>query len=80
MRQQSPAASLAEVSIEDVCRAAGVHKGSLYFFPSKEALGEAVVDRNWDMMHAVRKSPSLLTCRRWSASTGSSTPSCGCSP
>jgi TetR/AcrR family transcriptional repressor of nem operon len=47
-------ASLAEVSTEDVCKAAGVHKGSLYhFFPSKEALGGAVLDRNWDMMHAV---------------------------
>ncbi|WP_328474378.1 TetR/AcrR family transcriptional regulator [Actinoplanes sp. NBC_00393] len=47
-------ASLAEVSTEDVCRAAGVHKGSLYhFFPSKEVLGGAVLDHNWDMMHAV---------------------------
>jgi TetR/AcrR family transcriptional repressor of nem operon len=47
-------ASLAEVSTEDVCRAAGVHKGSLYhFFPSKEALGGAVLDHNWDMMRAV---------------------------
>ncbi|GAA4606307.1 TetR/AcrR family transcriptional repressor of nem operon [Actinoplanes octamycinicus] len=47
-------ASLAEVSTEDVCKAAGVHKGSLYhFFPSKEALGGAVLDHNWDMMHAV---------------------------
>ncbi|MDY7087716.1 MAG: TetR family transcriptional regulator [Actinomycetota bacterium] len=47
-------ASLAEVSTEDVCRAAGVHKGSLYhFFPSKEVLGGAVLDRNWDMMHTV---------------------------
>ncbi|BCJ46014.1 TetR family transcriptional regulator [Actinoplanes ianthinogenes] len=47
-------ASLAEVSTEDVCKAAGVHKGSLYhFFPSKEALGGAVLEHNWDMMHAV---------------------------
>ncbi|MEV0902550.1 TetR/AcrR family transcriptional regulator [Actinoplanes sp. NPDC049802] len=47
-------ASLAEVSTEDVCRAAGVHKGSLYhFFPSKEALGGAVLEHNWDMMRAV---------------------------
>jgi TetR/AcrR family transcriptional repressor of nem operon len=47
-------ASLAEVSTEDVCRAAGVHKGSLYhFFPSKEALGGAVLEHNWDLMHAL---------------------------
>jgi TetR/AcrR family transcriptional repressor of nem operon len=47
-------ASLAEVSTEDVCRAAGVHKGSLYhFFPSKEALDGAVLEHNWDMMRAV---------------------------
>ncbi|WBB94295.1 TetR/AcrR family transcriptional regulator [Verrucosispora sp. WMMC514] len=47
-------ASLAEVSTEEICKAAGVHKGSLYhFFPSKEALGVAVLDRNWEMLHAV---------------------------
>jgi TetR/AcrR family transcriptional repressor of nem operon len=47
-------ASLAEVSTEDVCRAAGVHKGSLYhYFSSKEALGGAILDRNWDMMRAL---------------------------
>ncbi|GGL58754.1 TetR/AcrR family transcriptional regulator [Planomonospora parontospora] len=47
-------ASLAEVSIDDVCRAAGVHKGSLYhFFPSKDALGAAVLELNWAMMSAV---------------------------
>ncbi|WIM99343.1 TetR family transcriptional regulator [Actinoplanes oblitus] len=47
-------ASLAEVSTEDVCRAAGVHKGSLYhFFPSKEVLAGAVLEHNWDMMHAM---------------------------
>ncbi|MEV6600917.1 TetR/AcrR family transcriptional regulator [Actinoplanes sp. NPDC051346] len=47
-------ASLAQVSTEEVCRAAGIHKGSLYhFFPSKNALGTAVLERNWDMMSAV---------------------------
>lgn len=47
-------ASLAEVSIDEVCRAAAVHKGSLYhFFPSKDALGAAVLERNWAMMRAV---------------------------
>jgi TetR/AcrR family transcriptional repressor of nem operon len=47
-------ASLAQVSTEDVCRAAGVHKGSLYhYFSSKEALGGAVLERNWDMMRAL---------------------------
>ncbi|OJF13795.1 TetR/AcrR family transcriptional regulator [Couchioplanes caeruleus] len=47
-------ASLAQVSTEDVCKAAGVHKGSLYhFFPSKNALAAAVLDRNWDMMSTV---------------------------
>ena len=48
------AASLAEVSTDDVCRAAGVHKGSLYhFFPSKEALGVAVLECNWTLMRAM---------------------------
>lgn len=47
-------ASLAEVSIEDVCAEAGVHRGSLYhFFPSKDALGLAVPDANWDLMRAM---------------------------
>ncbi|MBQ1072763.1 TetR/AcrR family transcriptional regulator [Micromonospora sp. C31] len=47
-------ASLAAVSTEDVCRAAGVHKGSLYhFFASKQALGGAVLEHNWAMMSAV---------------------------
>ncbi|MDB1086558.1 TetR/AcrR family transcriptional regulator [Streptomyces sp. ACA25] len=47
-------ASLSEVSMDGVCRAAGVHKGSLYhFFPSKEALGAAVLARNWELMDAV---------------------------
>jgi len=47
-------ASLAEVSIEDICAGAGVHRGSLYhFFPSKEALGLAVLDVNWVMLRAV---------------------------
>ncbi|GAA1408619.1 TetR/AcrR family transcriptional regulator [Catellatospora coxensis] len=46
--------SLAQVSTDDVCRAAGVHKGSLYhFFPSKDALGAAVFELNWTMMSAV---------------------------
>lgn len=46
--------SYAAVSIEDVCSAAGVHRGSLYhFFPSKEALGLAVLDANWVLMDAL---------------------------
>ncbi|ROO50985.1 TetR family transcriptional regulator [Micromonospora sp. Llam0] len=46
--------SLAEVSIEDICAGAGAHRGSLYhFFPSKEALGLAVLDLNWSMVRAV---------------------------
>lgn len=41
----------ADVSVEDVCRAAGVNKGSLYhFFGSKHALGLAVLELNWAMM------------------------------
>lgn len=45
------AASYADVSVDDVCRAAGVNKGSLYhFFPSKNALGVAVLERNWELM------------------------------
>lgn len=47
-------ASLAEVSIEDICAAAGIHRGSLYhFFPSKEALSLAVLDANWELMRAM---------------------------
>lgn len=43
--------SFAEVSVEDICKEAGVHRGSLYhFFPSKERLGLAVLDANWAMM------------------------------
>lgn len=46
--------SYAEVGVEDVCRAAGVNKGSLYhFFPSKAALGVAVLERDWELMAAV---------------------------
>jgi TetR/AcrR family transcriptional regulator, transcriptional repressor for nem operon len=46
--------SLAEVSIDDICTEAGVHRGSLYhFFPSKDALGLAVLDANWDLMRAM---------------------------
>ncbi|MFC8923108.1 TetR/AcrR family transcriptional regulator [Cellulosimicrobium sp. NPDC057127] len=44
----------ADVSVEDVCRAAGVNKGSLYhFFPSKHALGLAVLEHNWAMMRSL---------------------------
>jgi TetR/AcrR family transcriptional repressor of nem operon len=44
----------ADVSVEDVCKAAGVNKGSLYhFFPSKHALGLAVLERNWTMMRTL---------------------------
>lgn len=48
------ASSYADVGVEDVCRAAGVNKGSLYhFFPSKQALGLAVLDRNWELMRGL---------------------------
>ncbi|WP_051639811.1 TetR/AcrR family transcriptional regulator [Cellulomonas sp. URHE0023] len=44
----------ADVSVEDVCKAAGVNKGSLYhFFPSKHALGLAVLERNWMLMRSL---------------------------
>ncbi len=44
----------ADVSVEDVCKAAGVNKGSLYhFFPSKHALGLAVLERNWTLMRSL---------------------------
>ncbi|MDE3722186.1 TetR/AcrR family transcriptional regulator [Nocardiopsis sp. N85] len=46
--------SFAQVSVEDICKEAGVHRGSLYhFFPSKERLGLAVLDANWAMMAAL---------------------------
>lgn len=48
------AATYADVGVDDVCRAAGVNKGSLYhFFPSKQALGLAVLDRNWELMRGL---------------------------
>ncbi|MFE7812321.1 TetR/AcrR family transcriptional regulator [Streptomyces sp. NPDC057433] len=46
--------SFADVGIGDLCREAGVHRGSLYhFFPSKEAVGLAVIDANWELLKAV---------------------------
>ncbi|MET9134563.1 TetR/AcrR family transcriptional regulator [Streptomyces antibioticus] len=46
--------SFAEVGIGDLCREAGVHRGSLYhFFPSKEAVGLAVLDANWELLQAL---------------------------
>ncbi|SCL21638.1 transcriptional regulator, TetR family [Micromonospora nigra] len=46
--------SYAEVSVEDICAAADVRRGSLYhFFASKEALGLAVLEANWAMMRAL---------------------------
>jgi TetR/AcrR family transcriptional repressor of nem operon len=37
-----------DVSVDDVCRAAGVRKGSFYyFFPSKRELTLAALDRHW---------------------------------
>ncbi len=48
------ASTYADVGVDDVCRAARVNKGSLYhFFPSKQALGLAVLDRNWELMRAL---------------------------
>ncbi|WP_149549525.1 TetR/AcrR family transcriptional regulator [Streptomyces marokkonensis] len=46
--------SFAEVGIADLCREAGVHRGSMYhFFPSKEAVGLAVIDANWELLKAL---------------------------
>ncbi|WP_435057103.1 TetR/AcrR family transcriptional regulator [Streptomyces sp. bgisy060] len=46
--------SFADVGIGDLCREAGVHRGSLYhFFPSKDAVGLAVIDANWELLKAV---------------------------
>ncbi|GIG39160.1 TetR/AcrR family transcriptional regulator [Cellulomonas phragmiteti] len=48
------AATYADVSVGDVCAAAGVNKGSLYhFFPSKQALGMAVLERNWELVRGL---------------------------
>ena len=53
-RDMVHASSYADVGVEDVCRTAGVNKGSLYhFFPSKAALGLAVLERDWELMAAV---------------------------
>ncbi|WP_265521366.1 TetR/AcrR family transcriptional regulator [Oerskovia flava] len=46
--------SFAQVSVEDVCQAAGVHKGSFYhFFGSKDALGLTLLDTNWLLVRAM---------------------------
>lgn len=48
------ASSFAQVGVGDVCRAAGVNKGSLYhFFDSKDELAAAVLDANWARMSAL---------------------------
>ena len=40
--------SYAQVSVEDICRAAGVQKGSFYhFFPGKAALAAAALEEHW---------------------------------
>lgn len=50
-----------DVGVNDVCSAAGVAKGSFYhFFPSKDALLEAVIERNrrdlLDSLHELARS------------------------
>lgn len=69
------ASSYAEVGVEDVCRAAGVNKGSLYhLFASKADLGLAVLERDWDLMAGVlaesldREEPPLVRLDRFVAS------------
>ncbi|KGM10181.1 TetR/AcrR family transcriptional regulator [Cellulomonas carbonis] len=69
------AASYADVGVDDVCRAAGVRKGSLYhFFPSKAELGLAVLERDWELMSGVlddaldREEPPLERLDRFVAS------------
>lgn len=42
--------SYTQVSVEDICRAAGVQKGSFYhFFPSKSDLAAAALEDYWQM-------------------------------
>ena len=53
-RELIHSSTFADVSVEDICAKAGVHRGSLYhFFPSKEALGLAVLEANWATMTAL---------------------------
>lgn len=43
------ARSYASVGVQEICKHAGVKKGSFYhFFPSKQALTVAVLERQWD--------------------------------
>jgi TetR/AcrR family transcriptional regulator, transcriptional repressor for nem operon len=45
--------SYGTVGVADICTAAGVPKGSFYyFFPSKQDLALAVIDRHWDEQRA----------------------------
>jgi TetR/AcrR family transcriptional repressor of nem operon len=40
------------VGVQDICAEAGVHKGSFYYyFPSKQNLAIAIIDRFWENFH-----------------------------
>lgn len=54
--------SVQTVSVSDIAQAAGIGKGSIYYyFPSKEAIVEALVQRNYEMP---LKTAQSLSARR----------------
>ncbi len=68
------ASSYAHVSVEDICRAAGVQKGSFYhFFPSKIDLAAAAMEEHWQtvrplldemmMQHATPQAQLRALCK-----------------
>jgi len=54
------ASSYAAVSVDDLCAAAGVRKGSFYyFFPSKRDLALAAIDERWARARATILEPAF---------------------
>lgn len=52
--------SYADVGVSEICEAADVRKGSFYhFFPSKQELAVAVIDRHWEEAYVAVVAPAL---------------------
>ncbi|MFQ5638357.1 MAG: TetR/AcrR family transcriptional regulator [bacterium] len=54
--------SYVAVSVDNICKTAGVNKGSFYyFFASKRELLLAVLDENWEMLKRMMYTPAFET-------------------